>query len=124
MENAKLPPGIEPAPAGASDRVIMAEPSADDPSRVTIESPTMTGMPVQVQHPTNHPAEATRDPGMLAGAVVQGPVGPLLCLQIRHADGKNLTAIMTAQEVEFWDEMWTEIRNRTRLLDAEPEGAS
>lgn len=119
MDASKLPPGVEPAPAGASERVAVARETG--PNKVTFDNPTMTGHQFQVQHPADQGGDPTEEPGLFAGTVVQTRVGPLICIQTRHHDGTSLTTMMTFEEARQWDRTWADLCQRALAL-LQPQG--
>lgn len=57
--------------------------------------PQLAGIQTQVQHSTNSGKPATDKPGLVGLGLVLTPDGPMVSLQLKHADGTALGAMMT-----------------------------
>jgi hypothetical protein len=94
-----LPPGVRPVEDQTSDayRDDRAEPLEAD-GTFSVRAPEMIGTQCQVQHPLSAGKGHELRPGILGVGAVDSPVGPVVIVNLIHADGSSLAAILTRED--------------------------
>lgn len=111
----QLPTGVALSDDQDSPPISPAVAEAGD---LRISKPEMIGIHTQIQHPTTSGKPPTTKPGLIGGSVVHAADGPRVLIQMKHADGSSLGAILLPDEYLAFGECYAELGASAGLLAA------
>lgn len=118
MSKPDVPPGVTCSQDQSSPAISLSDGAA-------VRRPELSGIQCSIQHPLKGGKPASLKPGLCGMGVVLRPGDtPAVMLQLTHADGTSLAAMLEAEDFAALIDIFRETGGQLMLLAEWPKGAS